>query len=424
MKKRILISVVFVAVSLLAGTYATLFQISPNKVEASGTQEVRGWLWSDNIGWVSLNCLNTSTCATAAYGVTQNPDGTWTGYGWSDNIGWLDFNGGCPPSAAGTCGAKMDGNNLKGWAKFLSAGAGWDGWVSFSSTNDHDFSTSGVQISPYTYGGTLSGVNVSGYAWGGNIVGWLSLQDVQIEPETPTTSLYLKPAVSGTPVNSSNIAGLPDTISMSNTGNFDLYWYKTTDTVTYTGCTTNSTSATTWTGATVTPVLTLPAFNSGSFSYTAHPGTQTYTISCTRDIASGGGTDVATAYVNGTTNTVSALLTGGGTTYCPVGTPGYVTPVLYWTSINATSCTAPWFTGSNATNNPTSGNQGITTAGSYTVQCTDGINTVDSNTEMIDFLPAQDPACQTKEVCNNRIDDNGNGLIDEGCKKKFNYIEG
>jgi hypothetical protein len=317
----------------------------------------------------------------------------------------------------------MDGNNLKGWAKFLSAGQGWDGWVSFSSTNDHDFAVAGVQQSASAYGATLSGSNVSGYAWGSDVVGWLSFQSVTVDPQIPVNNLHLKPALSGTPVNSGNIQTIPDTISMNAAGNFKLYWYAESSGVTYTGCTTNSNSATTWLSATPTPIQVLNNFSSGTFTYTSHPGTQTFTLTCTKDAASGGGQDVATATVTGVSNTISVTLNGGGTQFCPVGTPGYVTPNLYWTSSNATSCTAAWFTGTNATNNPTFGNQSVSSAGNYQVQCTDGTTVENSNTETISFLPSNDPSCQVKEICNNNIDDNGNGLTDEGCKKKFKFKE-
>ena len=34
-----------------------------------------GYLWSETIGWVSLSCLNQSTCGTRDYGVTNDGAG-------------------------------------------------------------------------------------------------------------------------------------------------------------------------------------------------------------------------------------------------------------------------------------------------------------------------------------------------------------
>src|SRR3989338_3680924 len=46
-----------------------------------------GYAWGENIGWVSLNCSNTSSCATVNYGVTNTTDGQLGGYAWSENAG-------------------------------------------------------------------------------------------------------------------------------------------------------------------------------------------------------------------------------------------------------------------------------------------------------------------------------------------------
>lgn len=50
-----------------------------------------GYLWAENIGWVSLSCENNSSCATVNYGVTNDGNGNLAGYAWSENAGWISF---------------------------------------------------------------------------------------------------------------------------------------------------------------------------------------------------------------------------------------------------------------------------------------------------------------------------------------------
>lgn len=137
----------------------------PSPASAGIEHNLVGYAWSSNIGWVSFNCTNTSTCGDANYGVNQNADGTLTGYAWSPNIGWIRFGGLSGfPNGNGTfaVNATVSGSDLRGWAKAISAdGNGWDGWISLSGTSP-------------SYGVTVSGPDFLGYAWGGPVVGWLS----------------------------------------------------------------------------------------------------------------------------------------------------------------------------------------------------------------------------------------------------------
>lgn len=47
----------------------------------AATGEFRGWAWNDVIGWISMNCLNTGTCGTVNYKVktswTSKPSNGW-----------------------------------------------------------------------------------------------------------------------------------------------------------------------------------------------------------------------------------------------------------------------------------------------------------------------------------------------------------
>lgn len=90
----------------------------------------RGWLWSANVGWISLSCVNTSSCATVNYGVTHDSAGNLAGYAWSPNIGWISFS--CDDT--NTCGSGQYGvtvdvatGDMTGFAYAANAG-----WISFS----------------------------------------------------------------------------------------------------------------------------------------------------------------------------------------------------------------------------------------------------------------------------------------------------
>jgi len=56
-----------------------------------GDSELTGWVWGENIGWVSLSCLNTATCDATAYGVANDACGHLFGYAWAENVGWINL---------------------------------------------------------------------------------------------------------------------------------------------------------------------------------------------------------------------------------------------------------------------------------------------------------------------------------------------
>jgi hypothetical protein len=105
------------------GAYSDL---NPHKyVEAGFSNNLSGYAWSDNIGWISFNCTDTNSCGTADYGVNvDQATGLLSGYAWSDNVGWVTFNqsdlAGCPASP---CKAQLSNGNLSGWAKVIAADA-------------------------------------------------------------------------------------------------------------------------------------------------------------------------------------------------------------------------------------------------------------------------------------------------------------
>lgn len=70
------------------------YQVTLNK----NTNELEGYAWGENAGWISFNCLTggangDNICATSNYKVTIDPaTGEWDGYAWSENFGWISFN--------------------------------------------------------------------------------------------------------------------------------------------------------------------------------------------------------------------------------------------------------------------------------------------------------------------------------------------
>jgi len=132
------------------------------RVEAGTGDNVFGYAWSENIGWISFN--STSGGGSISYGVNIGSDGIFSGYAWSENIGWISFNqsqlSGCP---SGTCRAEVNLSNyeVSGWAKASAYGDGWDGWIRLRGSNY------GVKINDATQ-------EFEGWAWGDVVVGWIS----------------------------------------------------------------------------------------------------------------------------------------------------------------------------------------------------------------------------------------------------------
>ena len=151
----------------------------PRTVHSAGGATITGYAWSDNIGWIDLNCANSGVCASNPFGLSINSSGVLSGYAWSDNIGWVSANSadlsGCPSAP---CTATISGGTFSGWLKAIGAdNNGWDGWISLNGT------------SPYAYGVTEAGTGgMSGYAWGSDVVGWLSFANATTTYGTCTAS--------------------------------------------------------------------------------------------------------------------------------------------------------------------------------------------------------------------------------------------
>jgi len=214
------------------------------KAEAGIEHNVSGWAWSENIGWISFN--NTTGGGTTNYGVNINPStGVFSGYAWSENIGWITFNeselSGCP---SGTCQAKLDfgTKQVSGWAKALTDGGGWDGWIKLKGTNYGVWLDTSVTPNEFR-----------DWAWSDMVIGWISFncknQNVcstssykvvygAADVTPPTVSVIADPASATTTwqnTDATATVSCSDTGTGCDTGSYKLKTYASTSTT----CSTN-----------------------------------------------------------------------------------------------------------------------------------------------------------------------------------------
>lgn len=64
--------------------------------------ELDGYAWSENAGWISWSCRNTNSCQSVNYRVQLDAQtGMLNGYAWSANLGWIGFSCAASNSCAG-----------------------------------------------------------------------------------------------------------------------------------------------------------------------------------------------------------------------------------------------------------------------------------------------------------------------------------
>lgn len=182
--------------------------VKPLGVEAGVADNVSGYAWSENIGWISFNCANTNLplpqCSVFDYGVNLDTiTGNFSGRAWAENIGFITFNigemGACP---AGACQPKLDlvSGVVSGWARAMTPLVGgqlggWDGWISFNCANTGTCGASNYNVYLDSSGPTPK---LTGWAWGGGgstasnaVVGWIAFDasnNVPTTPPAPTTN--------------------------------------------------------------------------------------------------------------------------------------------------------------------------------------------------------------------------------------------
>lgn len=216
---------------LVIGT--VFFNNTPQPVEANNpaaTDELTGWAWSSNIGWIAFNCaVESPPCPNgdtpAGYAVrVDSTTGILSGWAWTQNAGWIVFNqgagaslapnnlSGCPSYASDPTSCKAvllpaDANGIRqltGWARAVQASGngGWDGFISLSpkgttvTPNDllpstYNATANCLQASPPAgcYGPRMkvSDGTFSGFAWGGETIGWIDFGTFGATPAKPVT---------------------------------------------------------------------------------------------------------------------------------------------------------------------------------------------------------------------------------------------
>ena len=188
--------VLIAALVIIGGVSYGLKNKKSEKVYAGVGDNVTGYAWSENIGWISFN--NTNTEGGTSYGVNVLDDsgiGKLSGYAWSENIGWISFNRAdtvAPPNndvgAPYNVLAYIDSNNkLQGWARALAAcdsvpcttsGAGintggWDGWIRFTK----------ITAPAYSVAFNDASKTFEGFAWGSDVLGWISFNSINCDTD-------------------------------------------------------------------------------------------------------------------------------------------------------------------------------------------------------------------------------------------------
>ena len=103
-----------IALPAILGAYLA----APHRAISQTTAPITGYLWSDTIGWISMD--------GSEYGVSIDSSGNLSGYAWSENAGWIKFNHG--ESFASGVAFLPDSASLIGYA--------WNdslGWIPFGS---------------------------------------------------------------------------------------------------------------------------------------------------------------------------------------------------------------------------------------------------------------------------------------------------
>ncbi|MEK7582047.1 MAG: hypothetical protein AAB488_01810 [Patescibacteria group bacterium] len=175
------VKIIFFAIILSLGISAiSLYKTNTTEAKIDPpTINFSGYIWADNIGWISL--------AGSNYKVSMGDNGNFFGYGWSDNIGWVSFNQadvsvGCPTAPAVLCSSPnlnryfgLGQGKVTGWIKALAGGTpgsgGWDGFIKFSGTW-----ANGVHAGAYPSGVNGIGTGLTGFAWGSDVVGWIDFR--------------------------------------------------------------------------------------------------------------------------------------------------------------------------------------------------------------------------------------------------------
>lgn len=266
--------------------------------KANASVPVTGWAWSSTIGWVSMNCSNTNTCANNGgfdYGVrvstsSNDTDGTFSGYAWSSNVGWIKFDP-TPTASRPNPTIKIDSTGaING---FIRACAGtitkdcngaenptWDGWIELSGAHHGTGYPSGAQ--GVSYDETLD--KIVGHAWDPTNIGWLNFYDVNFDVDGVAST---RPRVTLQVGDNSGFGSYSPNgrVTIASGASAPLKWTMSNIDNTFT-CNTGTTQST-WNEVTDPAALTAISNRQSSTAYsasfvnnTASPVDKTLTITC------------------------------------------------------------------------------------------------------------------------------------------------
>jgi hypothetical protein len=198
------------ATAVFAVAMFAFLALFPSSASAAVSDNVSGWMWSGSVGWISMNCVDLSVCATSNYGVTIVDDPSVpgvadvSGYAWSENVGWVCFGetcsgttpeGGAPYAQYRSAdGPTVD--EFHGWAQIISMGN--DGWISLNCRNMDECAVSAYRtvLDPAT-GSFTKGGATDHWAWNGNDVGtgagWIDVSLVSTSWVSARLGLLLRP---------------------------------------------------------------------------------------------------------------------------------------------------------------------------------------------------------------------------------------
>jgi len=234
------ISLIFVIAVFIIGDLIYLNSKNNNITLAGSGENVTGFAWSENIGWISFNSSDcdtdnngyidtdamvpgcggdNTTTPTYNYGVNvaYQTSGNFSGYAWSSNVGWISFQeGSAPPDnyafssncdvptscddATDNCTACYNSTTgyVYGWAKILSLGD--DGWIKMRDDNITAWNGKGVNVSFTTN-------DFSGWAWNSNgicVGGSNDLSDCSSDTNCPGGACEYKTGIGWISFNCSN----------------------------------------------------------------------------------------------------------------------------------------------------------------------------------------------------------------------------
>ena len=78
---------------------------SPYDVHVTDS-DLTGYLWGPGVGWISLNCSNTSSCGSSDFKVANTDAGVLSGYAWGENAGWVSFS--CANAETNNCASNSN----------------------------------------------------------------------------------------------------------------------------------------------------------------------------------------------------------------------------------------------------------------------------------------------------------------------------